>query len=124
MPPALHQKLIDDGRSRVFKMLCQGLLVLTQLCFIEHFIGDDLVANGVDERREVRAAIVAQGRRFDRHFCLNIFYTSGVQEDRKSSANKTIAAARMKDRMKGVQQDIPRWMCRLAEPGDIVHVLK
>lgn len=53
-----------------------------QLCFIEHFVGNYLVANGVDEREEVRAAVVAKGRRFDRHLCLDIAYASGVQEDR------------------------------------------
>ena len=42
-------------------MLRQGLAVLIQLCFIEHAVGDDLVANGiVDQREEVRAAIVAK----------------------------------------------------------------
>src|SRR5260221_617703 len=96
-------------------MLRQGLPVLIQLCFIEHSVGDDLVANGVDEREEVRAAIVAKGRRFDRHLCLDIPYASGVQEDRKPSANITVTATRVKDCMKSVQQDVPRQMRRLAE---------
>lgn len=105
-------------------MLRQSLPMFIQLCFIEHFVGNYLVANGIDERQEMRATIVAKGWRFDRHFCLNVFYASGLQEDWKSSANITIATARVKDCMKSVQQYVPRRMRRLAEPRNIVHVLK
>src|SRR4029079_12687464 len=105
-------------------MLRQGLPMLIQFCFIEHSVDDYLVANRVDERKEVRAAIVAKGRCFDRHFCLDIAYASGVQEDRKPSANITVTATRVKDCVKSVKQDVPRRMRRLAEPRDIVHVLK
>src|SRR4030081_2760675 len=59
LPPALHQKLVDDGGCRVFEMLRQSLPVVIQLCIIEHTLGNNLVTNRIDERDEMRAAIIA-----------------------------------------------------------------
>src|SRR3569833_1099997 len=78
LSPALHQKLIDDGRCRVFEMLRQCLPVLVQLRFIEHPFGDDLVSNRVDEREKVRATVIAKGWCLDRHSCVNILDARGV----------------------------------------------
>src|SRR4026208_829194 len=78
LSPALHQKLVDDSRCRIFEMLRQRLPVLGQLCIIEYAFGDNLVANGIDEREEMRAAIIAKWRRFDRHLCLDIPDASDV----------------------------------------------
>src|ERR1017187_5993246 len=88
LSPALHEKLVDYRRSGIIKMASQCFSVFIQFGLFEQSLSDDRFANGVNERDEVRAAVIPQEWRFDGHFYLDILNTGCAQQHRQPPANK------------------------------------
>jgi len=78
----------------------------------------------LDQRDQMRPAVVANRGCLDRHLYLDVLNAGSAKQDRKFAAYKSIAAGRMEDGVKCVQQDVPRRMRRLAQPGYGVHVFE
>ena len=96
--------------------------VLIQFGCVEQSAGDDLVANGIDQRDEMGAAVIAELGGGDGHFDLDNLNARSPQQGRQTPADEAITPAGVEHGMEGVQQKIPRRMRRLTEPGYIVHV--
>jgi len=69
--------------------------VFIQFGLFEQSFDDDLVANGVNARNKVRAAIVPQLGRFDGYSYLDILNAGCTQQHREPPANKAVSAARV-----------------------------
>src|SRR6187455_1151813 len=73
LSPRLHKELVNHGRRGIIKMADQCFPVFFQFGLVEQSCGDDLLANGINQRYEVRATVVSEHWRFDGYFDLDIF---------------------------------------------------
>jgi len=71
-PPGLHEKLVNNDRRRIVKVAEKSLSVFIQFGFVQQSARDDLVANRIDQRDQMRAAVIAGLGDADSHFDLDI----------------------------------------------------
>ena len=103
-------------------MAQQRFSVFIQLEFVQQSADDYLVANGIDHREQMRATVITQLGGGDSDLDLDILNTCSPQQGRQTPADETITTASMEHSMEGIQQNIPRRMWWLTQPGYIVHI--
>ncbi len=74
-------------------MAQQCFFVFVQFGFAQHSAGDNLVANGIDHRGQMRAIVIARLGSGDRRLDLNISNTRSPQQGRQTPADEFITSA-------------------------------
>lgn len=103
-------------------MAQQRVSVATHFGFVQQSAGDDLAANGIDQREQMGPTAIARPGGGGGHPDVDILNTRSPQQGRQTPSGEAVTPAGMEHGMEGVQQDIPRRMRRLTQPGYVVHI--